>query len=192
MNDGRDVALHKRGSDVGLDWLRRTSKQRNNNKKATITMKNITKTLLYLQMAAMLVTAALAGSQASAATVPFRGSMEGFYTSVPGINPTTLSASGKASHIGRFTFALEAEVTPDASSAFGTVEFIAANGDRIFGEFTGVATLIALPIIWIEENVTITGGTGRFARVTGTLTVTRFVDVTTGFTSGSFEGEIIK
>ena len=151
-------------------------------------MNTIIKTSIYLQITGMLLTAAFAGSQASAATVPFRGSMEGIETAeVPGVQPAILSASGNASHIGRFTFALEAEVTPDASSAFGTVEFTAANGDKIFGEFTGVATLIALPIIWIEENVTITGGTGRFARITGNLTVTRFVDVTTGFTSGSFD-----
>jgi len=155
-------------------------------------MKNITKTLLYLQMAAMLATAALASSQASAATVPFQGSMEGFYTSVPGINPATLSASGNASQIGRFTFTLEGQVSSDLLSAFGTIQFIAANGDWIFGEFIGAATLIELPIIWIEENVTITGGTGRFADVTGNLTLTRFVDVTTGSTAGSFDGVIVK
>ena len=155
-------------------------------------MNTTTKISIYLQMAALFVTAALAGSQASAATVPFRGSMEGFYTSVPGINPATLSASGNASHLGRFTFMLEGQVSSDLLSAFGTVQFIAANGDKIFGEFIGEATLIELPIISIEENVTITGGTGRFADLTGNLTLTRFVDVTTGFTSGSFQGEIIK
>jgi hypothetical protein len=155
-------------------------------------MNTITKTSIYLRITTLLLGAAFAGSQASAATVPFRGSMEGFYTSAPGINPTTLSASGNASQIGRFTFMLEGEVTSDASSAFGTIEFITANGDSIFGEFIGVATFIAPPIIWIEENVTITGGTGRFADVTGNLILKRFVDITTGFTSGSFDGDIIK
>jgi hypothetical protein len=153
-------------------------------------MKTITKTLFYLQTAAILVTTVLAGPGSCEKGVPFRGSLEGFYTSVPGVQPSTMSASGKASLIGRFAFAWEGEVTPDGSSAFGTVEFIAANGDRIFGEFTGVATLIAPPIIWIEENVTITGGTGRFADAAGNLLMKRSVDITTGFTAGSFEGTI--
>jgi hypothetical protein len=156
-------------------------------------MNTITKIITYLQITGLLVTATLAGSQALAATVPFRGSFEGVYTSPPGVNPTTtLSAWGHASHIGRFTAMWEAVVSPDGSSAVGTIQFIAANGDRIFGEFIGEATLIELPIIWIEENVTVRGGTGRFAGVTGNLIVKRFVDIRNGFTSGSFDGDIIK
>lgn len=190
MNDGRDVALQKRGSPGRVGPV--DVETQNSEKKANITMRSMTKTLCHLLMAALLVTAALAGPGSANREVPFRGSLEGFYTSVPGAQPAIVSAAGEASLIGRFTFALEAEVTPDASSAFGTVEFIAANGDRIFGEFTGVATLIAPPIILIEENVTVTGGTGRFAGATGNLLIERSIDINTGSTSGSFEGVIVK
>jgi len=155
-------------------------------------MNTIIKTVLHLHMAALLVTAALAGTGPSSQELPFQGSLEGSYTSVPGVQPATFSASGTASHIGHFTFAWKGEVTPDAAGAFGIVEFTAANGDKIFAEFSGVATLIAPPIIWIEENVTITGGTGRFADATGNLLMTRSIDITTGSTTGSFDGMIIK
>src|SRR6476620_11406884 len=104
---------------------------------------------------------------ASAATVPFTGSLEGHYTSVPGENPTTLVASGNASHLGRFSYSFLAEVSPDASTASGTVTFVAANGDKIYGDFTGETTSVDLPFIWLEEEVTVAGGTGRFENVTG-------------------------
>ena len=154
-------------------------------------MNIISKSLLYLNLA-VAVLVATAGPRVSAATVPFKGTLEGAYTSAPGENPTTMTASGKASHIGRFTYSFYAQVSPDASNASGTVQFIAANGDIIFAEFTGKTTLVELPLIWIEEDVTITGGTGRFVGVTGHLTLTRYVDVTDGSTAGGFDGKLIK
>jgi hypothetical protein len=42
----------------------------------------------------------------------------------------------------------------------------------------------------IVEVGTITEGTGRFAGATGTFTVERLVDLTTGISSGSFSGTI--
>ena len=43
----------------------------------------------------------------------------------------------------------------------------------------------------VVEIYTITGGTGRFARASGTLTLKRLVSVKAGITSGSFEGYIV-
>ena len=51
-------------------------------------MKIITKTVLYLQMTALLLTAALAGSAAAEKEVPFRGSIQAVETSV--VQPPTL------------------------------------------------------------------------------------------------------
>ena len=156
-------------------------------------MKTIIQSLLCLKLAAVFLTATLFSSQASAATVPFKASMEGLETpSIPPSQPALLSASGEASHLGRFTFNLEADVSDDLSVATGSVQFTAANGDKIFGSFVGVATAINLPIISIEEVITVTGGTGRFAGIEGSITLTRIVDVTNGFTAGVFDGEFAK
>ena len=42
----------------------------------------------------------------------------------------------------------------------------------------------------IEEVATITGGTDRFANATGTFTVQRMLNLTTGVSTGSFDGTI--
>src|SRR4051812_25830520 len=76
----------------------------------------ITKVVSLFRIASVLA-AATCGLWASGATVPFKGSLEGHYTSVPGENPTTLVASGNASHLGRFSYSFLAELSPDASTA---------------------------------------------------------------------------
>jgi hypothetical protein len=67
--------------------------------------------------------------------------------------------------------------------------FTAANGDTLTGNFTGQAQG-APPLVSIVEQVTVTGGTGRFAGATGSFTVQRQFNQQTGVTQGSFEGEI--
>ena len=77
------------------------------------------------------------------------------------------------------------------SSATGTFHFIAANGDSIFTEIVGQAEPTGTPgVNHIVEINTITGGTGRFAGATGSFTLERLIDLTTGVTSGSFKGTI--
>ena len=73
----------------------------------------------------------------------------------------------------------------------GSVEFIAANGDRLFADILGQSAPTGTPtVISIVEVLTITGGTGRFADATGSLISRRLKDQVTGDTSGSFEGII--
>jgi hypothetical protein len=76
-------------------------------------------------------------------------------------------------------------------TASGTYEFTAANGDKVYATFTGLATPTATPgVLYIEETATITGGTGRFADTTGSFSVERWYDTVAGTTIGSFEGTI--
>src|SRR5437763_2616583 len=129
-------------------------------------MKTIKQVLIYLQLTAMLTSIALAAAAPSHNGIPFRGSFAG--TEIQEDEPTgffsVLTASGTASLLGRFTLILELHVTGDLSSAVATVEFIAANGESLFGGVQGVATLIASSTLSLAANVTITEGTRRFAR----------------------------
>ena len=153
-------------------------------------MKTIIKSVLYLQMTALLVTAALAGPASAGKSVPFKGSVQA--VEVSAFHPPTFSVdgsgAGRATHLGKFTFTYEFEVVIATGVGVGSAEFTAANGDTLTANFTGQAQRGA--IISIVEHATISGGTGRFAGATGSFTVERLYDPSTGATSGSFEGTI--
>jgi hypothetical protein len=83
--------------------------------------------------------------------------------------------SGHISHLGAFTFHNDHSgftVTGDTFSWTQTATIVAANGDEIFTTAVGTGTL--LPNNTSEATLvsTITGGTGRFADASGTLTST--------------------
>ena len=71
----------------------------------------------------------------------------------------------------------------------GRITFTAANGDSFTATEVGSAT-IDNGFADVLDDATITGGTGRFAGATGTLTILKRVDIATGLSSGSFEGTI--
>ena len=154
-------------------------------------MKSITKTIMYLQMTALFLTASLAGAAAAEKEVPFRGSIQAVEATdvqFPSLF-VDASGSGNATHLGRFTVTYEFEVNLLTFAGIGSAHFIAANGDSIFTEITGQGT-VPDPISFIVETHTITGGTGRFAGATGSFTIERLLNTVTGITSGSFEGTI--
>jgi hypothetical protein len=171
-----------------------TSKQKNNNKKAKRNMKTITKKIIYLQMTALLLTAALAGSAAAATEVPFRGSIQGVEIAdlqFPKIFVDG-SGSGKATHLGCFTLAYEIEVDLLTHETFGSSVFTAANGDSVFTDIIGLGTPTENPDVrTVVEVHTITGGTGRFAGATGSFIKKSLLNLVSGLTSGSFDGTIV-
>ena len=57
-------------------------------------------------------------------------------------------------------------------TATGSYTFAAANGDQLFSTFTGLGMPAGGTMASITETLTITGGTGRFADASGTLTGT--------------------
>ncbi|MGZ8920250.1 MAG: hypothetical protein ACXW3L_04640 [Limisphaerales bacterium] len=156
-------------------------------------MKTITKTLMYLQMSALLLTTALAGAAASEKEKPFQGRIDAFETSVLQFPLLSVDASGSghASHLGHFTMTSEFDVNFVTLAAGGSAHFIAANGDSVFTEFNGQAIPIeGSDFSSIVQAHTITGGTGRFAGATGSFTVERLLNRVTGVSSGSFDGTI--
>ena len=128
----------------------------------------------------------------TAATVPFKGTLEGSQTTTPLDPPrafAVVSATGTATHLGRFTLEIPHTVNFATMTGDGTYTFTAPNGDTLTADFTGTADT-STPIFAIEEHATITGGTGRFAGAAGTFTAHRLYNPVNSKTTGSFEGTI--
>jgi hypothetical protein len=166
-------------------------------------MKNTTRTKIYLPMAAMILTAALALPAAAQTQVPFHGTFQGNDTFIPPIH--TQRITGVGTHMGLFSSTTVLTLT--ASGGTGSAHWIAANGDTIdttaVGSPTHVLTspcqvLGAQPedtYVKVTEIHIITSGTGRFAGVQGSFTLTLYHDVVprsdgTHGTCGSYSGTI--
>lgn len=147
---------------------------------------------------AVLAVLGLGVTGAAGDQVPFKGSLEGSYTAAP-IDPSVplilavhLDATGKATHLGKFTYdfphVVDRSTVP--SIGVGTCTITAADGDQVFADITGKATLIVPGLLHGVETATITGGTGRFANASGSFTVERLINQLSLTTAGSFEGTI--
>ncbi len=100
-----------------------------------------------------------------------------------------------ATHLGLYTVTYHIEVDnsdPTAGVGVESLTFVAANGDRIYANGTGLGGPTEIPgVNRIVEQYTITGGTGRFAGATGSFTMERLVNLGSGYSSGDFDGQII-
>jgi hypothetical protein len=161
-------------------------------------MKSTTRTNVYLPMAAMILTAALATPAAAQTQIPFNGTFHGSDTTSPGPSPTTgflrTIATGTGAQLGRFSFTQELTLNFVNFTDTGSAQWIAANGDII--ETTVVGSAVPGDVVFtITEIHTITGGTGRFSGAQGSFTVHRTHVVAasadgTHVTFGRFEGTI--
>ena len=150
-------------------------------------------TMIGLMLLSVLVSATFA-APATGRELLLKGSIQSVETYVVNF-PTmsvTANGSGYATQLGRFTVSYTVQVNLLTNEGTGGVaEFVAANGDKLFAEGTGQATVTTTPGVFnIVENYTITGGTGRFAAASGNITLDRTVDITTGDTSGTLVGMI--
>src|SRR5438874_7731902 len=141
-------------------------------------MKNLTRSNIYLPIAAMILTAALAVPAAAQKPVPFEGSFKGQDTDIGG--PDTAfevdtSGTGIGTPVGQFSFILKAAINFFTNTETGSAHWIAANGDGIDTTITGSGYFLASGLVRITEIHTITGGTGRFAGAQGSFTVDRLV-----------------
>jgi hypothetical protein len=158
-------------------------------------MKTITRSNMYLTMAAMILTAALAVPAAAKEQVPFKGTLQGLDVHLgmpsPGIGLLGTSGTGIGAHVGQFSFTQESTVNLANRTLTGSGHWIAANGDSIDTTIAGSFEPTATPDIFsFTEIHTITGGTGRFAGAQGSFTVERLASGVTFLTSGSFHGTI--
>ncbi len=156
------------------------------------------KKLIVSTVVALLLLTVLASSgvAAPAATVqvPFKGFLQAVETYQPNF-PTLLvtsNGSGTSTILGQYTVAYQVVVNIPTGSGPASAAFRAANGDSLFAEGFGQGVPTEIPNIHkIVEKYTITGGTGRFAGATGSFTVNRLVNLTTGATSGTFDGNLV-
>jgi hypothetical protein len=150
---------------------------------------------IYLPIAALILTAAVAVLAAAQQQVPFKGTFQGNDTDSPGPTPNTVvvttTGTGNGTHLGQFSFTEVNTVNHLNGTGTGFARLIAANGDSVDvatagrGEPTGAPGVISITEIW-----TVTGGTGRFAGAQGSAKVERLASGVTFTTSGSFGGTI--
>ena len=156
-------------------------------------IKTITRSNIYLPMAAMILTAALAVPAAAQNQVPFKGAMQGHDTDIGSTNTTVTVltvGTGIGTLVGQFSFTQTVTVDFTTGHDTGSAQWFAANGDSISTTITGSGEVIEPGLFRIEEVHTITGGTGRFAGAQGSFTVKRLASGVTILTSGSYEGTI--
>jgi hypothetical protein len=156
-------------------------------------MKTITRSNIYLPMAAMILTAVLA-APAAARQVPFVGAMQGDDVDAL-LSPTTVmvttTGTGIGTDIGQFSVTLKNTVNLATGTSTGSGHWIASNGDSIDTTIVGSGEPTDNPdVVRITEMYTITGGTGRFAGAKGTFTVERLGNGVTFKTFGWFFGTI--
>ena len=145
-------------------------------------------------LAAMSLIAVLASSALASEQVPFRGSLAVVQSGevIGGFLVVEGSGVGNATELGRFTVTFHEQVDLGTGIGTGTYIWVAANGDTVSSSFIGHATPTPDPnILLLEEVDTITGGTGRFAGATGTFTLERVLNLTSGVSTGSFNGTIL-
>jgi hypothetical protein len=159
-------------------------------------MRNTTRSNIYLPMAAMILTAALALPAAAQQQVPFQGTFQGQDTVPCDTGDLCTTATGTGTHLGQFTFTQTVTINPENLTDTGSAQWIADNGDSISTTVVGFAGPSDDPdYLKATERHTITGGTGRFTGAQGSFTVDRLhksapSDDGTHLTFGSFRGII--
>jgi hypothetical protein len=135
--------------------------------------------------------AAVAGDEKT-----IKGSDSGLFVTTPLEFPFVLTqdvTTGHGTHLGKYTVVaqeiinlLTLEVTE------GSFTITAANGDTIVGTYSGQAAFASPTLITYLVSGPITGGTGRFAGATGSITFAGSGDLVTGVLSETLTATISK
>jgi hypothetical protein len=73
----------------------------------------------------------------------------------------------------------------------GTFTLTTANGDKVFGTYSGQAVPTATPnVVHYQDPGVIAGGTGRFAGASGVMTTSGIANLATGGYSGTVTGSV--
>jgi hypothetical protein len=146
--------------------------------------------ILVLSGLTLLAQAATAGT-----SLPLKGSDLGTF-GIPGpcgeagLN-VVIEGRGNATHLGRYSYAADECFDPGTGGFAGEPLFTAADGDQLWGHYTGQVAPTADPnVILYTETLSITGGSGRFSGATGELEVDGVANLATGDYSQKLRGWI--
>ena len=124
----------------------------------------------------------------------FKGSLQAVETHVVTFPTFTLDAtgSGNATQLGLFTMSFQGEVFIPTLSGTTSAILVAADGSSLYADGVGQGTATENPdFVSIAEIYTITGGTGRFAGASGSFTVERLIQRSSGVSSGTISGTVV-
>jgi hypothetical protein len=127
-----------------------------------------------LVVALAVLSPALALANAGGTDRPIKGAGTGTISLDPATGAFTGVVPGVSSHLGDITVHIEGVGARTADGTFagsGTATLVAANGDEVRGSIELTQTALPDGHTVTTVIVTITGGTGRFANASGTLTV---------------------
>jgi len=92
--------------------------------------------------------------------------------------------------LGRARFIGELVLDPAARTQTGSRTLIAANGDRLELTVAGTSRFVPPGTVQFEAHFSVVGGTGRFARATGTLSGRGAADLATRTTEVELDGVV--
>jgi hypothetical protein len=145
-------------------------------------MRERTLLILMSSLAFAVVAPAAAVAERGGTNRPWKGSGSGtttFDVTPGGGLPATSEGTARLSHLGASTYSSSYNITlaplgPTFTLA-GTHTVVAANGDTLFGTFTGAGQVLGVFGVGQPSEAvalwTLAGGTGRFAGASGTLTL---------------------
>jgi hypothetical protein len=149
-------------------------------------MRGRTLLILMSSLACAVVAPAAAVAESGGTDRPWQGSGSGtttFDVTPGGGLPATSEGTAHFSHLGASTYSSSYNITLTGPSGLGptftlagTQTIVAANGDMLFGTFTGAGQVLGVFGVGQPSEagtvLTVTGGTGRFVDASGTLTST--------------------
>ena len=102
---------------------------------------------------------------------------------------------GQATHLGRFTSVQSHCIDPEGSDPLGFTDgfytFTAANGDTIFGSYSGRLIPTDTPGVFsLDGHFTVAGGTSRFEDASGSGSARGLVNLANGEASVFLQGTI--
>jgi hypothetical protein len=103
-----------------------------------------------------------------------------------------VTGTGHSTHLGNYSGHYRECLVPETGAVTGgTFTLTAANGDKVFGTYSGQAFPTDDPnVVNFEDPGSITGGTGRFAGADGTVTTSGLANLATGKYRGTITASV--
>ena len=139
---------------------------------------------------------ALPMQAAAADQLPLQGSETGTFRLLGPCGTSGMivdvTGTGHATQLGDYSGHYRECLVPATGAVTGgTFTLTAANGDQVFGTYSGQALPTDDPsVVHYEDPGVITGGTGRFAAASGVMTTSGLANLATGDYEGTITGSV--